>query len=52
MRNSETEGEEEGEKKMVIVEGESWGEEARLYVLIDRNTASNQCTALRLAEQL
>ena len=27
-------------------------EEGRLNVLIHRNTASNQCTALRLAEQL
>lgn len=35
----------EGRKK------EGWGG-GRLNVLIHRNTASNQCTALRLAEQL
>lgn len=42
------------EEKIVTVRGgrRRGGEEGKLNVLIHRNTASNQCTALRLAEQL
>lgn len=53
MRNSNTEREKERKKgENGYCEGREMGEEGRLYVLIHRNTASNQCTALRLAEQL